>query len=355
MRIAIVGANGQVGAEVALLMARQAPRIETRAISRTRNGSAFLRYSGLPVAHGEISDPAQAFRLLAGADVIANFALAIGAPATSIAENERIIRRVFESTPTGATIVFFSTIAVYDRDDGSKVVRSPYENSKLKAEKLAQRLAAVAGRKLYILRLGHVAGDLQGVTLVWRDEVRNLPIRIPDPDRASNVTFTVAIAEALLAIAEGRAGPPGLYDLVNTPQWTWREIYAFEAERVGKGVAFEKLDPVARDSRPSVLARAKTSLRRFALQPKVRQGLERGLALLPVGANEKAKARYNIDRARVEIAALTPSLVVRNPAALWKGLALTPLPGVRATKDLIALPEFRLKETVGPRWPADPD
>jgi hypothetical protein len=41
------------------------------------------------------------------------------------------------------------------------------------------------------------------------------------------------IAEALLAISQGRAGPPGRYDLVNEPQWTWRDVYCHEAAALG--------------------------------------------------------------------------------------------------------------------------
>ena len=289
MRIAVIGANGQVGAEVSLLLARQVG-VEVRAVSRTRNGSAFLRYAGLAVAHGEISDPARAPALLADADVIANFALAIGTPAASLANNARIITRIFECAPPAATIVFFSTLAVNNRGDGAGGMRSPYEKAKLKAEKLALDLATRMKRKLYILRLGHVAGELQNIMSVWRDELRTQPIRIPDPDRDSNVTYTAAIAEALVAIGEGRVGPPGQYDLVNTPQWTWRRIYTHEAAKLGMSVSFATQGPLAENASPGMMARLKRLARAIASQPRVRQMLERGLALMPVEFNEKAKA-----------------------------------------------------------------
>ena len=352
MRIAVIGANGQVGAEVSLLLARQAG-VEVRAVSRTRNGSAFLRYAGLSVAHGEISDPARAPALLKEADVIANFALAIGTPAASLANNAKIVTRIFECAPPGATIVFFSTLAVNNRGDGAGGMRSPYEKSKLKTEKLALDLAAKMDRKLYILRLGHVAGELQNIVSIWRDELKSQPIRIPDPDRDSNVTYTAAIAEALVAIAEGRAGPPGRYDLVNTPQWTWRQIYEHEAAKMGLPVSFKTLNPIADNARPGVLARLKGLARAIAGQPRVRQMLERVLALLPVEFNERAKATYSVGRMRAEIADLSPPATVRNSAALWIGLPVRLLDGARPTVELLRLPEFQFTDQVGPRWPAD--
>lgn len=356
MRMVILGANGQVGAEVSLLLARS-PELKVRAVSRTRGGSAFLRYSGLPVLHGDIADPARAAAMMEGANVVASFALAIGTPAVSIAKNAEIIERIFRHAPPDAVIVFFSTIAVYDRKDGSGVFRSPYEQSKLKTEKLALKLAAAANRTLYILRLGHVAGDLQGINSIWLGEIKSGTVRLPDPERASNVTHTAAIAEALLAIAQGRAGPPGLYDLVNSPQWTWREIYEHEASKLGAPFVFESAGAAGR---PGLAARTlgrlrqtAVALRGVAAQPKVRQILERGLALLPVAFNEAAKAKYSVNRMRGEIAALNPPSEITNTAALWAGLPVKLLPGVRPTREALALPEFQLGDPVGPRWPAD--
>lgn len=350
-RIVLLGGSGQVGAEVALMLA-QMKQLDVRPVSRTRTGSAFLRYCGLPVLHGDVAIAAQAKGLLDGAAVVANFALAIGTPAAALRQNGEIIQRIFEQAPPAATIVFFSTMAVYDRRDGSSSLRNPYEQNKLKTEKLAMRLAAQAGRRLYVLRLGHVAGDLQNINGLWREEILAPPIRAPDPDRASNVTFTAAIAEALLAVAQGRAGPPGLYDLVNSPQWSWREIYAHEAAKLGAELQIEAMAAPGAPSSPA--ARVKNWARRMAASPRVRPVLERALALAPVSFNERTKARYSVNRMRGEIAALAPQEPIRNGAALWAGLTVNPLPGVRPTREVLALPEFHAPGQVGPRWPSDP-
>src|SRR5260370_31003808 len=112
MRIVIVGSNGQVAAEVALLLASR-PEVELRPLVRWRSGSAFLRHHGVPVQHGSITDPEFGANALAGADLIANFALAGGTPAGALKENQEIIRATFAYSAPTATNVFFSTLAVH--------------------------------------------------------------------------------------------------------------------------------------------------------------------------------------------------------------------------------------------------
>jgi uncharacterized protein YbjT (DUF2867 family) len=70
--VAVVGGNGQVAAEVVLRLAGR-PGLNLRVIARSAGGSAFLRLRGIPVIHGDVSDPQQASRLLDDADVVAHF------------------------------------------------------------------------------------------------------------------------------------------------------------------------------------------------------------------------------------------------------------------------------------------
>ena len=92
MRIVILGGNGQVAAEVALMLAN-IRGIDVRPVARSKGGSAFLRFHGVSVIHGSITDLRQARLIQEGADVIANFALASGTPAAAFALNEKIIRQ----------------------------------------------------------------------------------------------------------------------------------------------------------------------------------------------------------------------------------------------------------------------
>ena len=73
-RIAIVGANGQVGTEVCLRL-REAADVEVVPVVRNLSGSAFLRLNGVDCRHGRIADPEQARHLIGDCDVVVNFAL----------------------------------------------------------------------------------------------------------------------------------------------------------------------------------------------------------------------------------------------------------------------------------------
>ena len=46
------------------------------------------------------------------------------------------------------------------------------------------------------------------------------------PDRASNIVHTVTIKECIDQFARTNT-PPGVYSLVNVPQWTWSEVMEY--------------------------------------------------------------------------------------------------------------------------------
>ena len=351
MRIVILGANGQVAAEVSQLLART-PGVDLAPVSRTRGGSAYLRSKGVAVWHGSVSSPAEAQAMLKGADVIANFALAGGLGRAAISANNRIIQSIIDNSDAGARLIFISTLAVNGSvgPDGSRR-RSAYGDLKRKNERYFEQATRRSGRRAWTLRLGHVCGEEQNITQAVRQEIALGPVRLPDPDRLSNTTYVEAIAEALLAIGEGRTGAPGLYDLVNFPQWTWREVYEHEARQTGLPVAFAAA-PDAPPLAAGVGARARATIYRLIQTLGLRSWFERGLAFLPGEFADRTKADYFVNRARGEIAALSPKPPPPLLAALWPGVDARHLPGVRETKTLIAEGVFRGASTPAP-WPSD--
>lgn len=351
MRIAFIGSNGQVASEVILLLSTQAD-VELMPLVRSRGGSAFLRYEGVPVIHCQITDRARAVSVLNSADVIANFALAGGTPSVALKRNEEIIRATFDYSPSFATVVFFSTLAVHGAIEQGRSRKSAYSNLKLNNERLVVSLARALGRKAYSLRLGHVAGVYQKSTHLCREEILNPPVVMPDPDRHSNVTHTVTIADALLAIGSGRAGPPGRYDLVNVPQWTWREVYEREADELGVELKLETLDTQpAQRLRPGVRTMEIVfgTIRRLGL----RERLTRIAAGLPGSVNDVMIAEHYVNRVRSEIAALHRPPALRNPAAFWPALEIHSLEGLQFTRDLFSSSAFPMEHRRITRWPAD--
>jgi nucleoside-diphosphate-sugar epimerase len=352
MRMVIVGSNGQVAAEVTLLLTSR-PEVELWPLVRSRSGSAFLRYHGVPVQHGSITDPEFAGKALAGADVVANFALAGGTPAAALTENQHIIRATFAHSAPAATVVFFSTLAVRGSfDENGRRHRSAYGDLKLRNERLVARLAKSAGRKAYILRLGHVAGLHQSITALCREEIRSPPVVLPEPERLSNVTHTVTIADALIAIGAGLVDQPGRYDLVNVPQWTWRQVYEKEAAELDLVPRFHQLAAQAMPRLrlfPRLQEMTFGAIKNFGL----RNSLTRLIAILPSSSNEVLRAEYLVDRARSEIAALRQPRSVRNPAVFWPALKVHTLGGLTRTEELFAANAFPIGRGAVAPWPAD--
>jgi nucleoside-diphosphate-sugar epimerase len=357
LKIAIVGANGQVGAEVTLRL-RGRPGVEVVPICRHSGGSAFLRYHGAACRHGRPADAAQAAALFGDCDVIANFALGTGTPAEASRNDRLMIANSIIASPKSAVIIYFSTLAVYGDPTPGRWIRwkTSYGRAKLRAERYALKLGRQYGKPVYILRLGHVTGALQSISGQIQDEVAARQ-DIPWADeRKSNTTHTVAIADAIIKIAMHAAGTPGVYDLVNVPQWSWREVYAYEARSIG--APFEAPPrtalPVARNSGPGwARTFAVRMLGKLTGSPTVRETGLRLAAYLSPATNSWLQARHFRTRARGEIAALDRRTQATG-AVNWREFPETGLAGLTPTRDLIDQETYRMVEpSPDMRWPAD--
>src|SRR5215510_9702065 len=240
MRIAVLGANGQVGAELCLLLSRQ-EKVEVVPICRNRMGSAFLRFNGLACRHGDPADPKITHRLLGDCDVIANLAL------TNLAHNyreamelhDKLLRNVAQFTRRSGKHMYFSTMSVYGdvRAHQRVVFRDLYAREKHRCEKVARAAGTKYGLETFIFRLGHVCGEFQGITREIRGRIALHPIHVPDLERLSNTVHVATIADAILKVAAGSVSP-GTYDLMNSPQWSWKEVFEHEGREIGVSPKF---------------------------------------------------------------------------------------------------------------------
>ena len=206
--------------------------IELVPICRSRSGSAFLRWHGIACRHGRVADPADAPRLLGDCDVVVNSSLATGSPAEIRRTENRIVHNIFVHSKPSATLIHFSTMAVYGdpRPDRSIRWRNPYGRAKLATERQS------APRGPQYPETGVCAAPrtrlrpAAGISSTIRQEIREGTVTLPAQNRSSNCVHTCAIAGAIDQIVRGEA-PPGTFDLMNTPRWTWREMYEFEDAR----------------------------------------------------------------------------------------------------------------------------
>ena len=320
-RIAIVGANGQVGAEVCLRL-REAEGIDVVPVVRNVSGSAFLRLNGMDCRHGRIADPADAHRLIGDCDVVVNFALSTTAiPRVDRDVNRNIVRGILAGAKPGAPIVFASTIMVYAPAMKFRFLDS-YGLEKLIVEKMFGRLCRASHHPFFVFRLGHVMGDLQNITHKMCGEIRGGRVVLPHQGRTgSNTVFTATIVEAIVQAARG-AQRPGTYDLITSPQWSWLEVYEYYAAQLQVPLQSAKVDevhhPQARSGGPGGLVQRWLGYLRH--NQSLRERLMFLLAYLPADLNQRIYSRYLQTRARAEINALRQSEKIELCVPDWREL-----------------------------------
>lgn len=260
-KIAIIGANGQVGSEVSLLLSMM-PDVEVVPICRTEIGSAFLRRVGLPVKHAAATDIEVMREALEGCDLVADFSLPVGGVSEVRDTMKEIIPNLAEAAPAGAPFVYLSSITAF----GIKDFRQPlkyypysqniYGSSKRVGEKLALKAAKATDRPGYVLRVGVVHGDLQMVTRKLQQDIRTAgDVLTSIPDCESYAVFAVTIAQGLVAIANGLE-KPGTYTMLPNPGVQWKDMHEWYSRRVGIEPNIQLLDPDPEPSKASQIAKS---------------------------------------------------------------------------------------------------
>src|ERR1022692_2748293 len=301
-RIAIVGANGQVGAEVCLRL-REAEGIEVGPVVRNVSGSAFLRLNGMDCRHGRIGDPGDAERLIGDCDAVVNFALSTTAiPRVDREVNRKIVRGILAGAKSGATIVVASTIMVYAPAVKFRFLDS-YGLEKLIVEKMFGRLCRASPHPFFVFRLGHVMGDLQNITRKMCGQIRGGRVALPHQGcTGSNTVFTATIVEGIVQAAGG-VQPPGTYDLITSPQWSWLEVYAYYAAQLQVPLELAEVDDVHHPQSKSGGAGGLVHrwLGYLTHNQSLRERLMFLLAFLPAELNQRIYSQYLRTRARAEI------------------------------------------------------
>lgn len=348
-KVAVIGANGQVAAEVSLLLARRG-RVEVVPVCRARIGSAFLRSRGIACRHGSIADPSQARALVGDCGVILNFALALGRPREAREANRALVLGAARAAAPGARIAYFSTMSVYGDPGPDGLPRSTwYGREKLRCEADVRR--APGGSGAWVLRLGHVAGEMQGITRELRAIVRERIVRLPElGGLASNVVHVSTIADACEVLASQAPPPPGIYDLMNAPSWSWREVFEEESKRLAAPI--EIVDAPSRRPSGSAWRRAvRAPLAALASSRVARDRLLDVLAWLPPRSGERAQARLHLGRAAAEIAALAPTR--SHDATDWSARGGNAMPGLPPTRESIVRDGYDRSAPLGSPFPED--
>ena len=242
MKIAVLGANGQVGREVCLALDELG--VDVVAVSRTEIGAVFLERCGIKCRYGSFDSAEAAEGLVGDCDLIADFAHPHGLPSVVRGQVLANIEGLFEGTSEKIPYVYMSTISAFGMPKADAPLKKYFlSHTMYSADKRAIEryvLKQRSSRPRYVLRLGQVHGVLQSVSREYREESRAGTVALSvSKDSLSYVVFCNTIAAVLLRIAKQKE-LPGIYTLVERPEWTWNQVYRFWSEC--EELKFKQLD-----------------------------------------------------------------------------------------------------------------
>jgi nucleoside-diphosphate-sugar epimerase len=237
-RIGIIGANGQLGSEVCLLLS-QIGGVTPVPICRNLVGATFLTRCGLDVRLGTLDNEANSRELLRDLDLVADFSLPAGSSSHVRSQIRQTLTNIVSFAPVGVPFVYLSSILAFGNPDFHSPLRqyrfsrSAYGSTKRFAESFARSISAKYKRPAYIFRVGVVHGELQAATRqAIKDLKKSACLTAYVPEADSYTVFAFTIAEALLSAAR-KLDSPGLYTLVSNPAWSWSDLHHYLCDKAG--------------------------------------------------------------------------------------------------------------------------
>mgnify|MGYP000846253724 CR=1 FL=1 len=255
MKIAVIGANGNVGTELCYMLK---DNCEVIPIVRNKIGAVFLEHHGIKCRIGDILNSETAKLVLKDVDVVVNATWVSDRFTGSQTQgskliNKTIIENLFKYTPKNSVIIYLSTIRAFANQvdpSTSKFWPPRYDVEKQFLEKIMKKNSSKYKKKGISFRCGHVFGEGQPNTREIRKTLlqnKNLKIDA-NSNSASNILHIVTLKDAIFKCLE-KGIRSDTYSLVNNPQWTWKEIYdyynvncilKFERSKVGENPINQK-------------------------------------------------------------------------------------------------------------------
>ena len=230
MNLGLIGANGQIGTELSFLLKDDVNLIP---ITRNRLGSIFLKHHDFPCRISDISKENDALESLSDLDSVVILSYATdphsgGQTRSSQKINDEIIKNTIKFSKNNATIIYFSTIRAFSNsivpNTSNFWIKSSFEKEKIHLENLLLSESKKNKKRAFILRMSQVFGDNQPRTHYFRDILSEEKVIIQvSPEKKSNIVHTVTIKDAITKCLEHEY-VPGIYSLVNNPQWTWKDV-----------------------------------------------------------------------------------------------------------------------------------
>ncbi|MFL2521700.1 MAG: NAD-dependent epimerase/dehydratase family protein [Halobacteriales archaeon] len=245
MKIGLVNAIGLNSAdamlEMELCLLLQDEGLEVVPIVQSEIGSAAIVSKDFPYRIADMTTEEDAADALSDIDVVVFLKEATpnaphGQPKVAREVNQKVVDNLVKYSKRSSSIIYISSISAYGGKLADKYQQDLLVREKRFIEKRVKKKCAIWNRKYknqkraYILRIGHVMGMMQKQT---NDLERLLEkggrIYIDaDGNLESNVAHIMTVIGAIL-MCQNEEIKPGKYTVVNSPQWSWKEVIEYYA------------------------------------------------------------------------------------------------------------------------------
>ena len=230
MKLGLIGANSNVGTELSFLLKNDVNLIP---ITRNKLGALFLTYHKFPCRIFDISKENDARESLCDLDSVIISSYAVDSYSGSQTRSSQkingdIIKNTTKFAKDNATLFFFSTIRSFSNDivpnTSNLGIKSSFEKEKIHLEKLLLSESKKNNKRAFIFRMSQVFGENQPRTNYFRKSLSSNKVQVQvSPEKKSNIVHTLTIKDAIMKCLENQY-LPGIYSLVNSPQWTWKNV-----------------------------------------------------------------------------------------------------------------------------------
>jgi nucleoside-diphosphate-sugar epimerase len=322
MKIAIVGANGNVGTELCLYL-RKERDIEVVPVVRNVLGSAYLRDKEFNCRVFDICSESEAEQALGDVDMVVISSYVFGPTASAYHTNRTMIDHSIRFAKSSSIVLYLSSIRAFawriDRATPRVSIPRSYDRNKRLLERHLLKACSEIGKVGIALRLGHVYGETQPRTKILQAMLqteRSLQLQVA-PDAASNIVHTATIADCVKVCARSTV-PLGVYSLVNVPQWSWKKVFDFY-NTSGSELIFNDEAWV----RKPLHRQAMNRMWKYVIAH--RESLAELQRFMPAGRERKLRQRFAVQNARSQIAAL---IGARKRIVGMSEFAYSPMPGI---------------------------
>tara|TARA_A100001037_G_scaffold207564_1_gene185945 strand:- start:24607 stop:25437 length:831 start_codon:yes stop_codon:yes gene_type:complete len=161
-----------------------------------------------------------------------------GQPDMAREMNKNLVNNLVKYSKRSSVIIYISSISSLGKKLSKKYEKDSLVREKLFVEKRLLKEGLRWNRKyknqkkIYVFRVGHVMGNMQKQTRDLQNMLnKGGEIYVDaDGDLESNVVHIEHIVRAIQTCKNGKTNP-GVYTVVNSPQWSWKEVIEYYAPK----------------------------------------------------------------------------------------------------------------------------